>query len=67
MVKLGESTRNDAEIMFHTKRSQWAWIKENGFEDIVRLVADIFHDGKLSEQPRCYKAVQCVSKEKTAQ
>ena len=65
MVKLGANTPDDAELMFSTGRSRWEWLKKNGFEDFVRLIATTFHDGKLPEQPKCYKAVQSLPENKT--
>ena len=65
MVKLGGNTPDDAEIMFSTARSRWEWLKKNGFEDFVRLIAATFHDGKLPKQPRCYKGMQSVPERET--
>ena len=43
------------------------WLKERGMFEFVKLVADIFHNGKLPQMPECYEAVQGVSEKEIAE
>ena len=43
------------------------WLKERGMFELVKLVADTFHNGKLPEMPECYEALPSVSEKEATE
>ena len=66
------STRWDDSVVYFSntplgRKRRAMWLKEKGMFEFVKLVADMFHDGKLPEMPECYEAQPSVSEKETTE